>query len=516
MANPYDFVPFAKVNRESIEASAQHSQINSEMFSGMVKCTLTVQSPFSIKSVFEELYHANSNKVFIQGSSLRGMLRTTMESLYGGCGFKIERNYHYEREFTHPKKKYKFTINYDVEDCYFSDKKFAEGTYDELSSYTDCSRIIDGEFEKKSESERKNNTIKDFPICPVCSLFGLTASSSISLSGRLSFEDSSIISVSLQAVRLPRPDQPRVYRRSFYFKNPHTLPPYTENIAKNKKDKFRVYEGGEYNGRKFYLHSLNGEVAKGDFQTVYAVPPQTEFTFNIRFTNLSDYELGMLLFALRLEDGVCHKLGYGKPYGMGSVKIEHTEIRLLNKSAYEKFDSPHPLQDDSVGIAKWIEEFKEQYRNDFGEEITKTVQFKKLREIWDCQGRVLEYPPLKEFFGKQEFENTTIQEFNEWWETGKRPTPKSKTTSKEKSEKTSTPETKPSQDVKPNPKPEEEILELPISRIERNTPYVTVDGKEIRVAGFVRDLKEGAIVRGFVTKKKDGRLELIQRARKNN
>ena len=128
----------------------------------------------------------------------------------------------------------------------------------------------------------------------------------------------------------------------------------------------------------------------------------------------------------------------------------------------------------------------------------------------------MEYPPLKEFFGKKEFENTTIQEFNKWWETGKQPTPKSKTPSKEKTEKTSTPETKPSQDVKPKTKPEEAILELPISRSEMNTPYVTVDGEEIRVAGFVSELKEGAIVHGFVTKKKDGKLEFIQRARKNN
>jgi len=515
MANPYDFVPFAKVNRQKLETSTLHSQLNSAMLSGMVKCTLTVLSPLSIKSVFEELHKATSNKVFIQGSSLRGMLRTTMESLYGGCGFKIERNYHYEREFTHPKKKYEFTITYDVKDCRFPDKKVAEGAYDELSSYADCSRKIDGEFKEMPESESKNKTIKDFPLCPICSLFGLTASSGISLSGKLSFEDSSIVSASLRTVRLPRPDQPRVYRRSFYFKNPHTLPPYTETIAKNEKDKFRFYQDGEYNGRKFYLHSLNGKVAEGDFQTVYAVPPRTEFTFNVRFTNLSDYELGMLLFALKLEDGVCHKLGYGKPYGMGSVKIEPTEIKLLNKSAYECFDCP--LQKDSVGIAKRIEAFKEQYRKFFNEEITDTAQFKKLREIWDCQGRVLEYPLLKEFFGKKEFENTTIQEFNEWWETGKRPTPKSKTPSKEKPEKTSTPETKPSQDVKSKTEQEEEILELPISKIEMNTPYVTtVDGKEIRVAGYVRELKEGAIVCGFVTKKKDGRLEFIQRARKNN
>lgn len=524
MANPYDFVPLAKVKRQKLNTAAQHSQINSEMLSGVVKCSLTVQSPLSIKSVFKK----DSSQVFIPGSSLRGMLRTTMESLYGGCGFKIERDYHYQRKFDHPQGKYKFTITYDVKDCRFPDKKFAEDTCDELSSYADCSRRIDAEFKRMSESERKNKTIQNFPICPVCSLFGLTASSGISLSSRLSFEDSLKVEVPLQEIKLLRPDQPRVYRRSFYFKNPETLPAYTETIAKNKKDKFRVYQGGEYNGRKLYLHSRNGEVSPGDSPPVYAVPPQTKFTFNIHFTNLSDCEFGMLLFALKLEDGIWHKLGYGKPWGMGSVKITHTEFDFLNKSAYENFDSTGLSQNDSL-VAK----FKQLalYLDNFGQEITKTAQFKKLRQIWGCQGGILKYPTLEDFFGEKDFENTTIQEFNEWQKTGKRPTKKSSpappeqkteetsppdpgpkppqdTKPEEKTEEASTPDTKPAQDIEPEP------LELPISRIERNTAYVTVEGKEIRIGGYVREAEEGSIVRGLVQKKKDGRLEFIQRSKK--
>jgi len=416
MANPYDFVPFAEVNRENLEASTLHNQINSEMFSGVVECKLTVQSPLSIKSVFDELYKTSSDKIFIPGSSFRGMVRATMESLFGGCGFRIERNYQYKRDFEHPQEGYKFWITYNVKDCRFPDNKFAEDSKDKLSDYANCSRIIDDKFKKMSQSERQKKDIKDFSICPICRLFGLTASSSISLSGRLSFEDSSDVSVSLQKVNLKRHDQPRVYRRSFYFKEPHKLPPYTETLDKNKKDKSRVYQGGEYNGRKFYLHSQDGKVAKGNFQTVYAVPPQTVFQFNIRFTNLSDYELGMLLFALKLENDICHKLGYGKPLGMGSVKIQPTEIKLLNKSAYENFNLHSLLQNDSISITERIEEFKKQYQNKFEEKITEIPQFKKLEEIWDCQGQVLAYPPLKEFFGKKEFENMTITEFNECWE----------------------------------------------------------------------------------------------------
>ena len=57
-------------------------------------------------------------------------------------------------------------------------------------------------------------------------------------------------------------------------------------------------------------------------------PIKTDNSLNgrIRFENLSDVELGALLFVLNLpeEEGganCCHKLGMGKPLGLGSVKI---------------------------------------------------------------------------------------------------------------------------------------------------------------------------------------------------
>lgn len=57
------------------------------------------------------------------------------------------------------------------------------------------------------------------------------------------------------------------------------------------------------------------------------VPGQSKFTFTVRFENLSPEELGMLLWALSLPfeqpRGIelCHRLGMGKPLGLGSVKI---------------------------------------------------------------------------------------------------------------------------------------------------------------------------------------------------
>ena len=52
------------------------------------------------------------------------------------------------------------------------------------------------------------------------------------------------------------------------------------------------------------------------------VKPDTTFEFNIDVTNLSDVELGALLWLLDLPAKHYHRLGGGKPFGFGSVRLE--------------------------------------------------------------------------------------------------------------------------------------------------------------------------------------------------
>jgi CRISPR-associated protein (TIGR03986 family) len=62
------------------------------------------------------------------------------------------------------------------------------------------------------------------------------------------------------------------------------------------------------------------------------------FTFDVRFENLSDVELGALLWVLQLaaDDEYRLKLGMGKPLGMGAVKIT-SNVALSNRAErYER------------------------------------------------------------------------------------------------------------------------------------------------------------------------------------
>lgn len=129
----------------------------------------------------------------------------------------------------------------------------------------------------------------------------------------------------------------------------------TQNGNQSKK-KLTTYLKGDYTtlrGHKFYWHRWDDE--KGidlvkeeerynellrDLQLpqprdkqhtlIRPVKKDIEFSGRIRFSNLSDMELGALLAALNLPDGCAHKLGMGKPLGLGSIEI-NTKLSLIER-----------------------------------------------------------------------------------------------------------------------------------------------------------------------------------------
>ena len=64
------------------------------------------------------------------------------------------------------------------------------------------------------------------------------------------------------------------------------------------------------------------------------VEPDTEFTGELVFHNLTEIELGALLWSITLGNakGTCHSLGYGKPYGLGLVTVK-PELQGIQKNS---------------------------------------------------------------------------------------------------------------------------------------------------------------------------------------
>ena len=116
-------------------------------------------------------------------------------------------------------------------------------------------------------------------------------------------------------------------------------------------------------GRKFYWHAPQNVITKDDdfakehpkmATRMQLVKKGTEFTFSVFYDRITEDQLKKLVFALDLGENFagsarCHKLGHGKPVGLGSVKITVDSItkRSFENGAYSVSD----ITEETVGTA---------------------------------------------------------------------------------------------------------------------------------------------------------------------
>jgi len=102
-------------------------------------------------------------------------------------------------------------------------------------------------------------------------------------------------------------------------------------------------------GRKVYRHH-GKQFRKNEYErdpngeqnrTVRgALKAGAKFTFTLDFENLAEVELGALLWALELEEGMHPRLGYAKPLGFGSVRVQVTKLEQMRpEERYQSFES---------------------------------------------------------------------------------------------------------------------------------------------------------------------------------
>jgi len=104
-----------------------------------------------------------------------------------------------------------------------------------------------------------------------------------------------------------------------------------------RHETFYIGDDGNIAGRKFYFHHANLKqsalLKRHDTRYNQHIKPLgagTEFEFSVEFVNLEEIELKTLLYVLVLEPEMRHKVGYAKPNGLGSVKINLTKIKLID------------------------------------------------------------------------------------------------------------------------------------------------------------------------------------------
>lgn len=131
------------------------------------------------------------------------------------------------------------------------------------------------------------------------------------------------------------------------------------------------------------------------------IKPKTEFEFDIHFTNLSNVELGALVYLLQLPEEHFHRLGGGKPFGFGSVRLELSKYQINKGSElaefYKSFDNE---LDEITKPEKNKADFEKSVRDNFIKPFTDEIEKANYQNILDsfliaCKGfddKPIHYP----------------------------------------------------------------------------------------------------------------------------
>jgi CRISPR-associated protein (TIGR03986 family) len=172
-------------------------------------------------------------------------------------------------------------------------------------------------------------------------MFG-KAERSEAIKGRVHFEDAVALDTMPSGGWFERTIVPQILSSP----KPTTFQHYLTQDATKGKDQLTTYLDGDrttIRGHKIYWHrwgsggDLSQVIERNDHQLLQdlrqANPSDTQHTLIrpvkagvtfagfVRFENLTELELGALLHALQLPEGCAHRLGMGKPLGLGSIRI---------------------------------------------------------------------------------------------------------------------------------------------------------------------------------------------------
>lgn len=199
-------------------------------------------------------------------------------------------------------------------------------------------------------------------FCPACRLFGTIANKK-SLVSRLRFTDTEVFeNVEFDVPRfIPILGTPKYSSTEFYLKKPKDSKAamwnydyYTVNKEGDKGiEKLATYEA-KLKGRKVYLQGADklknernldeqklfekgnqSKIGKNNIKirsAGRALMPGAKTRFKVYFEDITEEELVALLYSLTLGNDCNHRIGRGKPYGMGAVKLNVEKLNLRNYS----------------------------------------------------------------------------------------------------------------------------------------------------------------------------------------
>ena len=368
--NPYDFVPLEEHCHRGFSPAGFLPLVSKGRLSGYIKCELFTETPLYIGSGEEAGW---SSLQYIPATSIKGMIRSVAETVSSSCLSTLGGEHlDFVPEEFHP-----------------------------------CRNLAD--------------------LCMCCALFGMVPAQATGkeleeaagLAGRVMFSDALHADNDLKMSELELPARYSKKKKKVMVVLGKPQPKHVSFYFAGHGKKRRIL------GRKFYFHHDDYAQTLSDYRAAYeemlksncrtvkinAISEHQEFSFNVDFISLQESELGVLLYALALEEGMRHHLGFAKPYGLGCVKVSIQEIALTAENSYLDYgsgeESRRKLED-----SEWRSWCQEAWRRN-GESST-TESREKLQEIlkWPQEGR-FRYPRLDDFFKKDGANKISLGEYQE-------------------------------------------------------------------------------------------------------
>jgi len=362
--NPYDFVRIDWKWPPERRAPIWHHRLfgvsGACLYSGYLDVEIYVETPLFIAThtassdpqMPDSCMQNARGEYIIPGSSLKGMLRSLVETLGNGC------------------------------------LALFDGDYERRK--VDYNREVPAAFQRCT-----HNT----DLCIACRIFGMLGVRGGIFQGKVNIGDAVIYPSKTylhEPVYINPLMEPRPHHASFYLDESHRY------IA----------------GRKYYFHHspasllhLETKDAQNAHQRIgrrakrYIQPfgCETAFRFRIDFTSLERDEFAALLFAVALEENMRHKLGYGKPLGLGTVALLPVSMTLIDYSVRYSRSGTNKGKTVIDGNDLW--QFIYKQSDLFSDTTLANIAMEDLRRIWQwppATDVAYYYPSKRDWFDKPE------------------------------------------------------------------------------------------------------------------
>lgn len=145
--------------------------------------------------------------------------------------------------------------------------------------------------------------------------------------------------------------------------------------------------------KQYWLHDEpapnSGEVKETVKTVLKPLEKGTEFTGTIRFNNLTQDELGLLVWSIKLEKDSMMNIGMGKAYGFGAISVSDVEVKTVcNNKAYSL--------DEALDFDPFEKENPDELIQKYKDVVNKQLDGKKIDALPSIQNFLL----IKDFTRK--------------------------------------------------------------------------------------------------------------------